>query len=94
MVAPPFSAVAADNMNIFYSGIDNPVTASCAGFSPGDLKVTVNGCGAVATPTAPGKYVITVRSPGTCSVSVAAKVNGKTKITQIPVALSFYWHSI
>jgi len=75
-VAPPFSAVAADNMNIFYAGIDNPVTASCAGFSPADLKVTVSGCGAVATPTAAGKYVVTVKSAGTCSVTVAAKVNG------------------
>ena len=31
-VAPPFSAVAADNMNIFYAGIENPVSATCAGF--------------------------------------------------------------
>lgn len=76
IVAPPFSAVAADNMNIFYAGIDNPVSATCAGFSPADLKVTVNGCGAVATQTAAGKYVITVKSAGTCTVSVAAKVNG------------------
>ena len=75
-VAAPFSAVAADNMNIFYAGIDNPVTASSAGFSAADLKVTVTGCGAVATPTAAGKYVITVRSAGICSVTVSAKVNG------------------
>lgn len=76
MVAPPFTAVAADNMNIFYAGVDNPVSASCAGFSPTDLKVKVTGCGAVATQTAAGKYVITVKSAGTCSVAVAAKVNG------------------
>ena len=75
-VAPPFSAVAADNMNIFYAGIDNPVSASCAGFSPADLKVTVSGCGAVATPSTAGKYIVTVKSAGTCSVTVAAKVNG------------------
>lgn len=76
MVAPPFTAVAADNMNIFYAGVDNPVSASCAGFSPTELKVTVTGCGAVAKPTAAGKYVVTVKSAGTCSVAVAAKVNG------------------
>lgn len=75
-VAPPFSAVAADNMNIFYAGIENPVSASCAGFSPADLKVTVTGCGAETVPTAAGKYIIKVKSSGTCSVSVAAKVNG------------------
>lgn len=76
MVAPPFTAVAADNMNIFYAGVDNPVSASCAGFSPTELKVTVTGCGAVATQTSAGKYVVTVKSAGTCSVAVAAKVNG------------------
>ncbi|MES2514290.1 MAG: GldM family protein [Bacteroidota bacterium] len=75
-VAPPFSAVAADNMNIFYAGIENPVSASCAGFSPADLKVTVTGCGAETVPTSAGKYIIKVKSAGTCSVSVAAKVNG------------------
>ena len=77
IVAPPFSAVAADNMNILYAGgISNPVTASCAGFSPADLKITVNGCGAVATQTAAGRYTITVKSAGTCTVTVAAKING------------------
>lgn len=76
MVAPPFTAVAADNMNIFYAGVDNPVSASCAGFSPTELKVTVTGCGAVATQTSAGKYVVTVKSAGTCSVAVAAKING------------------
>lgn len=75
-VAPPFSTVAADNMNIFYAGIENPVSASCAGFSPADLKVTVTGCGAETVPTGAGKYIIKVKSAGTCSVSVAAKVNG------------------
>ena len=75
-VAPPFSTVAADNMNIFYAGIENPVSASCAGFSPADLKVTVTGCGAETVPTAAGKYIIKVKSAGTCSVTVAAKVNG------------------
>ncbi|MES2514909.1 MAG: GldM family protein [Bacteroidota bacterium] len=75
-VAPPYSAVAADNMNIFYAGIDNPVSATCAGFSPADTKINISGCGAVATQTAAGKYVITVKSSGTCSVTVSAKVNG------------------
>lgn len=83
-VAPPFSAVAADNMNIFYAGIDNPVSASCAGFSPNDLKITVNGCGAEAISNGAGKYIIKVKSAGTCSVSVSAKVNG-TYQTQGPI---------
>jgi gliding motility-associated protein GldM len=76
MVAPPFSAVAADNMNIFYAGIENPVSATCAGFSPADLKLTINGCGAEAKITSAGKYIVTAKNSGTCSVTVAAKING------------------
>ena len=75
-VAPPFTAVAADNMNIFYAGIENPVSVSAAGFSPSDLKVTVTGCGAETKPTAAGKYLLTAKTSGTCSVAVSAKVNG------------------
>ncbi|MBI3521136.1 MAG: hypothetical protein HY062_17480 [Bacteroidetes bacterium] len=75
-VAPPFTAVAADNMNIFYAGIENPMSASCAGFSPADLKVSISGCGAEAKPTGAGKYIITAKSSGTCTVAVSAKVNG------------------
>ncbi len=75
-VAPPFTAVAADNMNIFYAGIENPVSVSAAGFSPSDLKVTVVGCGTETKPTAAGKYMLTAKTSGTCSVAVSAKVNG------------------
>lgn len=75
-VAPPFSAVAADNMNIFYAGIENPVSATCAGFSPTDLKLTINGCGAEAKLSSAGKYIVTAKNSGTCSVTIAAKVNG------------------
>lgn len=75
-VAPPFSAVAADNMNIFYAGIENPVSATCAGFSPADLKLSISGCGAEAKLTSAGKYIVTAKNSGTCSVTVAAKVNG------------------
>lgn len=76
VVAPPFTAVSADNMNIFYAGVDNPMSASSAGFAPGDLRVSVSGCGAVATPAGAGKYTITAKSAGSCTVTVAAKVNG------------------
>lgn len=76
IVAPPFTAVAADNMNIAYAGIENPISVSSAGFSPADLRVTVAGCGGEAKMTSAGKYILTVKSQGTCSITVAAKVNG------------------
>ncbi|MES2134237.1 MAG: GldM family protein [Bacteroidota bacterium] len=76
MVAPPFTAVSADNMNIFYAGIENPISVSSAGFSPADVKVTLTGCGAEVKPATAGKYILTAKTSGTCTIVVSAKVNG------------------
>ena len=75
MVAPPFSAIAADNMNVFYVGVDNPLSVSAAGFAPSDLKVNVTGCGADIKTNAQGKYTLNAKSTGTCLVTVMAKTN-------------------
>lgn len=73
MVASPFSAIGADNMNVMYVGVDNPITASAAGFAPTDLVVNVSGCGSKARQTSAGKYIITAGTTGTCLVSVSAR---------------------
>lgn len=75
IVAPPFTTVASDNMNIFYVGVNNPVSVSSAGFSPSDLKVNVSGCGAELKVDGSGKYTLTAKSTGTCMVTVMAKTN-------------------
>lgn len=72
MVAPPFTAIAADNMNIFYAGVDNPISVSAAGFSPSQLKISVSGCGSAIAKDTKGNYIITAKSTGTCIVTVAA----------------------
>ena len=72
MVAPPFTSVAAENMNIFYAGVNNPISVSAAGFSPTQLKVTVNGCGSAISKDASGNYLVTARTTGTCLVTVSA----------------------
>lgn len=73
MVAAPFTAVAADNMNVLYVGVDNPITVSAAGIAPTELVVTANGCNARLSPAGPGKYNVSVSSAGNCTVSVAAR---------------------
>lgn len=78
-VAPPFTAVAADNMNIFYVGVDNPISVSAAGFSPNDLKVNVSGCGASIKMGGTGKYKLTANSTGSVVVTVSAKVGDTYK---------------
>ena len=75
MVAPPFTSVAAENMNIFYAGVNNPVSVSAAGFSPTQLRVTVNGCGSAITKDASGNYQVTAKTTGTCLVTVSANTS-------------------
>ena len=71
-VAPPFASVAADKMNVFYIGVENPITVSAAGVAPQKLNVgltsgTLSGGG--------GKYTVKVTQQGETYVSVSA--NGK-----------------
>ncbi|MBS1637206.1 MAG: gliding motility protein GldM [Bacteroidetes bacterium] len=79
MVAAPFSAVAADNMNVFYVGVSNPLSVSAAGFAPSDLVVTPSGCGAKIKQVGAGKYELEATSSGTCMVTIAAKTRDGLK---------------
>jgi len=70
VVANSAVAVSPDKMNVFYIGVDNPLTVSAAGVAPTDLVVNVSGCGANLTSNGNGKYTAKATSPGTCIVTV------------------------
>lgn len=75
-------AVAADKMNVFYVGVDNPITVSAAGVSSNELNVTATGTplrktGAssfVASPNAPGEATIRVSGGGLTPTNFAFRV--------------------
>lgn len=73
-VAPPFASVAADKMNVFYIGVENPITVSAAGVSPQKLQVGLSGGGTLSG--SGGKYTVKVTQQGKVQVNVSA--NGKT----------------
>lgn len=89
MVAPPFTAVAADYMNIFYAGIPNPITVSAAGFAPSQLQLKISGCGATISKDVNGGYQVNAASSGTCFVTVFAqtaeglKQQGQPKVFKV-----------
>ena len=62
-------AVSAEKMNVFYIGVENPVSVA-AGIAPADLEVTVSGAGAAIKPAGARRYVVTVTTPGECAVHV------------------------
>jgi gliding motility-associated protein GldM len=78
MVAAPSVAVSADQMNVFYVGVPNPVSVSAAGVSPTDLIVSPSGGGVRSTSKGAGVYEFNFSSPGECLVSVSSKNPGGT----------------
>jgi len=54
-------AVSADKMNVFYIGVNNPVSVSAAGVSSNQLKVT--GSGITISKKGSGKYTVTATRP-------------------------------
>lgn len=63
--------VSADKMNVFYIGVDNPVSVSAAGISSNDLKVSASGSGIQMNKAGGGKYNVKVTKPGNSTVTVS-----------------------
>lgn len=57
-------SVAATKMNVFYIGVDNPVSVTAAGVSSNDIKVSMSGDGGgTIRPDGKGNYVVKVKKP-------------------------------
>ncbi|MFL5754457.1 MAG: gliding motility protein GldM [Bacteroidia bacterium] len=85
IVANPSVAVSPEKMNVFYIGVPNPVAISAAGISPGDLRITLKGCGGKLIDKGNGKYEISVSSAGKCTVTVAAQTPEGLKQQGLPL---------
>jgi gliding motility-associated protein GldM len=84
-VAPSAVAVSADLMQVFYRGVENPVTAGVAGRSPQDISISANGAGAKYKQTGPGKYIFTFSGIGDCFITVSAKEKEGVKAQGAPI---------
>lgn len=61
-----------DKMNVFYIGIENPVTVSASGYNIEDVSLSIPGAKVTATGTK-GHYNVMVEKPGTVEASINAK---------------------
>lgn len=65
-------AVSADMMNVFYIGVDNPVTISAAGVSSNQMTVNGSGGGLTLKSEGGSKYMARVTTPGDAKITVSA----------------------
>lgn len=72
-VAAPSATVSADKMNVFYIGVDNPVSVSAAGVPLNKVTASCSGC--QMTKKGAGKYNVRATKQGKVNVSISA--NGK-----------------
>ncbi len=78
IVARPALTVSADNMNVFYAGLDNPVSVSVPGVPNERLSVSISN--GKITPLGNGKFNVRVMNGTDSKISVIAKMeNGETR---------------
>ena len=68
-------AVSADKMNVFYMGVDNPVTVSAAGVASNAVRVNVSGAASKKSGSG-SSMIVTGNSQGEATITVSA--NGET----------------
>ena len=71
------ATVSADKMNVFYIGVDNPVSVAVAGASSNQVKVRASGGGSSINGRN-GKYTVRVTTPGDVKITVSAPGINKT----------------
>ena len=65
--------VSADKMNVFYIGVENPISVSAAGAPSNDVQVTINGGGGTIKKVGSANYMVEVKTPtDQCVINVSA----------------------
>ncbi len=93
IVAPPSLSVSATQMNVFYIGVDNPVSISAGGVSPDQINATISngsinrsGAGWVVRPASRGKALVTVNAKLGDRMKGMGSVEYRVKDVPDPVA--------
>lgn len=68
------ATISLDKMNVFYIGVDNPITFSASGIPAGNLKYTAENC-TLTKSDGVNKYMVTV-APGTAGKKATIKLSG------------------
>lgn len=75
-VAKPMMTVTPDKMNVFYRGLENPVTISVPGVAPSAVSATCEGCAEFRS-VGNGKYIVKPGQGNEAKITVSAKLDEK-----------------
>jgi len=76
-VIKPFAAVSPDKMNVFYIGVENPITVTAAGFTADKISLGISQGTFTGTG---GKYLVTQTNTGVANITVTGTtISGKEK---------------
>lgn len=78
-------AVSLDKMNVFYIGVDNPISVSAAGVSSNDVRVSASGV--TVNSQGGGHFIVRATTPGEASLTVSgggASQTFKYRVKRIP----------
>ena len=80
VVAAPTASVSADKMNVFYIGVDNPISLAVSGVDPSNVSARISGNNNTITrnPSGPG-YIVRVSSTGNVNVTLSVRDGNITK---------------
>ena len=92
MVAQPSATVAATKMNVFYIGIENPVSVSAPGVSLKDIQISAPGLNFIPVGK-DGEYKVVPKTAGKVKVSVNKKGGGalggmEFRVKQLPTPVA------
>ncbi len=80
LVAPPTLTVSPTKMNVFYIGVENPVSISAGGLSDAQLIPTITAPASISRAAGGRGWVVRVSGGAkTAKISISAKVDGKIK---------------
>lgn len=74
VVGTPSATISPTKMNVFYIGLDNPVSISVPGASNEQVTATITGGGGSISKTGNGLYNVKVTTQGDATVNVSAKM--------------------
>ncbi|MCB0530807.1 MAG: hypothetical protein KDD14_01340, partial [Saprospiraceae bacterium] len=76
-IPSPTVAVAASKMNVFYVGVNNPITVAVPGYNCGELELRLSGGNGTLYPLGDCRYFVRVSKPGIINVEVFTRKHKK-----------------